>query len=208
MEAEVEKPPVRRAEDDLADGSTLVVDVAGGRVQARVIERVGPAQRHLLLRGEEELDPRVLAPFLEHAASRLEHDDDRGLVVRAEDGAARVADDPVLADDRLDRAFRRHRVQMGAEKHWRAAVAVRRREAAVDVARVTLEARGRVVLVPLEPQSGEVAGDAVSDRALVPGRARHGAQLQEEIDQGRRQRLLHAEILRACPGVSGRENGY
>ena len=66
-------------------GCALVVDEAGPCDEPRVVERVGAAERNLLLRREEELDPRVLALLLEHTSHRLEHDHDRGLVVRSED---------------------------------------------------------------------------------------------------------------------------
>ena len=59
VEAEVENAGVRRAEDDLADRRALVVDVARRRDEPRVVERVGAAERHLLLRREDELDPGV-----------------------------------------------------------------------------------------------------------------------------------------------------
>ena len=121
VEAEVEEPTVRRAEHDLADRRALVVHEAGRRDEPRVVERVGAAQRHLLLRREEELDAGVRRPSVEDPTGRLEHDDDRGLVVRAEDRPGRVAHDPVLADDRLDRPLGRDRVRVRAEEDRRAA---------------------------------------------------------------------------------------
>ena len=99
VEAEVEEAPVRRAEDDLADRRALVVDVAGLRVEPRVVEGLRAAQRDLLLRREDELDPRVRAVLAHDPPHGLEHDHDRGLVVGAEDRAGGVADDAVLADD-------------------------------------------------------------------------------------------------------------
>ena len=121
VEAEVEEPRVRRAEDDLADRRALVVHEAGRRDEPRVVERVRAAERDLLLRREEELDPRVLALLLEHAPHRLEHDHDRGLVVRAEDRSGGVAHDAVLADDRVDPRLGRHRVGVRAEEDRRPA---------------------------------------------------------------------------------------
>ena len=56
-------------------------------------------------------------------------------------------------------------------------------------------ARRRVVLVPVEPELGQVCADAVGDRALLPRRARDRAELEKEIDERRGQRLLHARIL-------------
>ena len=156
VEAEVEQPRVWRAEDDLADRRALVVDVAGRRDEARVVERIGAAERHLLLRREEQLDPGVLATLVEHATHPFEHRDDGRLVVGAEDRPAGVADDPVLSDDRVDRGLGRHRVRVRAEEDRRSVRAVRRRDAAVDVPGVAVELRRRVVLVPLEPQLREV----------------------------------------------------
>ena len=188
---------MRGAEDDLADRRALVVHEAGRRDEPRVVERVRAAERDLLLRREEELDSGVLATLVEDAANRLEHDDDRRLVVRAEDRPGGIADDAVLADDRVDPRLGRNRVRVRAEEDRRPAV-VRRRDAAVDVPRVAVEAAGGVVLVPLEPEVVEVRGDAVCDGALAPGRARKGAELEEEVDEGRRQGLLHGRILRRC----------
>ena len=62
---------MRRAEDDLADRRALVVDVARRRDESRVVERVGAAERHLLLRREEELDPRVLPTLVERRGAPL-----------------------------------------------------------------------------------------------------------------------------------------
>ena len=112
---------MRGAEDDLADRRALVVHEAGRRDEPRVVERVRAAERHLLLRREQELDPRVLAAFVEDAANRLEHDDDRRLVVRAEDRPGGIADDAVLADDRVDRRLGRNRVRVRAEEDRRPA---------------------------------------------------------------------------------------
>ena len=181
---------MRRAEDDLADRRALVVHVAGRRDEPRVVERVRPAQRNLLLRREEELDPRVLATLLEHAPHRLEHDDDRGLVVGAEDRAR-------------PRSARRRPRRRPARSPSRAAPcpcarrgrsacrrAVRGRDPAVDVPGVAAEASRGVVLVPVEAELVEVRGDPVGDRALPPGRARDRAELEEEVEEPRPQRLL------------------
>ena len=41
---------------------------------------------------------------------------------------------------------------------------------------------GRVVLLPREPEPVELGGHAVGDGTLLAGRARDGAQLEEEVD--------------------------
>ena len=184
---------MRRSEDDLAERRALVVDVPGGRHEPGVVERVRSSKRDLLLRREEKLDTCVAAPLSEHAPYRFEHHHDRGLVVGAEDRAGGVADDPVLVDHRIDRSLRRNGVRMCAQEDRRPLSTVRRRDAAVHVPGIAVQPRGGVVLVPLEPQVGQVGGDPVSDRALGAGRARHRAQLEEEVDERRRQRwLIHA----------------
>ena len=64
---------MRSAEDDVADRSGLVVDVANSSVQARVVERSGAEEPDLLLRREEQLDARVRPAFGEDAAGCIEH---------------------------------------------------------------------------------------------------------------------------------------
>jgi hypothetical protein len=59
----------------------------------------------------------VRAALLEQAAHGVEHHDDRGLVVGAENRAGRVADDVVLPDDGLDRGLRRDRVGVSAQEN-------------------------------------------------------------------------------------------
>ena len=55
------------------------------------------------------------------------------------------------------------------------------------------------VLVPLEADRVELARDPVGHGPLLPGRARDRAELEEEVDDARRQlRLLHGAILRAA----------
>ena len=115
----------------------------------------------------------------EHAPDALEHRDDGGLVVAAEDRRAAVAHDPVL-DDRLDRVDRRHRVEVGAEEE-RLAVP-RRLERDVDVPHRRADGRAGVVLVRVEPEIAEIAEDAVGDGALLAGRARDGGELEEEVE--------------------------
>jgi hypothetical protein len=132
----------------------------------------------------------VLPPFLEDASRRLEHDDHRGLVVGAEDRAGRVPNHAVLADAGVDRRLRRHRIRVCAEED-RCPSSIRRREAAVDVPGIAVETHGCVVLVPLQPELREVGGDSVGHRALLPRRARERTELEEEVDERRRQRLLH-----------------
>ena len=106
VEAHLHRVGVRRAEDDLADRSRLVVDVADPGVQLPLVEGRRSVQPDLLLRGEEELDPSVRTVLREHPANRLEHDRDRRLVVGAENRPRGVADDAVL-EHRLDGTLRR-----------------------------------------------------------------------------------------------------
>ena len=123
-------------------------------------------QPDLLLRREEQLDARVRprSSTSRRAASIIA--DDRGLVVGAEDRAAGVADDPVL-DDRLDRRRRRDGVEVGAEEERRPPSAVGRDPA--EEVPASSRSRAGVVLVDVEPERAELGGDAVGDRALLPG---------------------------------------
>jgi hypothetical protein len=70
----------------------------------------------------------MLAPLLEDTPHRLEHHDDRSLVVAAEDRAGAVPDDAVVAHDGLDRGNRRDCVGVRAEEDRHAACVVRRRD--------------------------------------------------------------------------------
>ena len=137
----------------------------------------------------------------EKPSGRLEHDDDRGLVVRAEDRSRGVADDAVL-DDRLDRRLGRDGVRVRAEEDRRSVSAVRRGQAAEDVSGIAVEHRRRVILVPLEPETGEVTTDPVRDRPLLPRRARHRAQLEEEIEERRGQLRLDGVHVAKVQGVT------
>ncbi len=107
----------------------------------------------------------------ENAARTFEHRDDRGLVVGAEDRAARVPDDAVVAEDRLERPVGRNRVQVRAEEERRSLRL--RLDARIDVA--------EVVLVRLEAEVAQIARDGVRDGALVAGWARDGGELQKEV---------------------------
>ena len=174
------------AEDDLADRRRLVVDVADPRPQAAVVEGVGAEQPDLLLRREEQLDARMRPVLGEHAARRLEHRGDGGLVVAAEDRRSGVADDPVL-DDRLELVGRRHRVEMGAEEH-RLAVG-RGLEGDVDVAHRRADARPGLVLVGPQAAVPEVGGHTVGDLPLLAGRARDACELDEQVKHFGRHRV-------------------
>ena len=144
--------------------------------------------------------PAWLAPLLDHASYRFEHHHDCGLVVGAEDRAGGVADDPVLVDHGVDRGLGRNGVGVRAQEDRRPPGPVRRRDAAVHVPGVAVQPRGGVVLVPLEPQVGQVGGDPVGDDALAAGRARHRAELEEELDERGGQRLLiHAGSIATRP---------
>src|SRR5215212_1248329 len=115
VEGELERQRRWCPEDDLADRRRLVVDVPDARLQPGMVERARAEQADLLLRREEQLDPRVRASLGEHAPRRLEHRDDRGLVVGAEDRRAGVAND-TLVDDGVDIVRRGDRVEVGAEE--------------------------------------------------------------------------------------------
>src|SRR5205814_4742978 len=99
-------------------------DVADLGVQALMVERRRAEESDLLFRSEEELDAAVRAALGERTPGPFEHRRDGGLVVRAEDGAARVAHDTVL-DHRLERPLRGHGVEVRAEEDRSAAVAAR-----------------------------------------------------------------------------------
>ena len=78
-----------------------------------------------------------MGPILgDHPPRGVQHRRDRGLVVRAEDRAAGVADDAVV-DDGLNRSLRRNRVQVGAEEERRSLS--RSVDPAEEVARVRVD---------------------------------------------------------------------
>src|SRR2546430_14454503 len=69
------------------------------------------------LRREDELEAGVRAALGKRASGRVEHRRDRGLVVAAEDRAARVPNDAVVYD-RFERAVGRHGVEVRrSEEH-------------------------------------------------------------------------------------------
>ena len=105
----------------------------------------------------------------EHAARRLEHRHDRGLVVAAEDRPARVPHDPVL-DDRLDRVGGRDGVEVRAEEERLARRG--RLERDVEVAHRRADSGPGAVLVGPQAAVREVADHAIGDRALLARRAR------------------------------------
>ena len=168
---------VRRAEDDLADRRGLVVHVAEVGVQAIVVERRDADQSDLLLGREDELDAGMRPALGEHAADRLEHAGDSRLVVGAEDRPARVADDAVL-DDRLERAGRRHGVEVRAEEQRHPFG--RRLEPRVDVSHRAVDLRAGAVLVRREPQVAQIAEHDIGDGALLARRARQCSELEKE----------------------------
>src|SRR5439155_25885606 len=59
VEADLQRVRVGSAEDDLADRSRLVVDVAHPSPELFLVERSGAVQPYLFLGREEELDPSV-----------------------------------------------------------------------------------------------------------------------------------------------------
>ena len=171
---------VRRAENHVSDRGRLVVDVADACLQALVVECRRTEQADLFLRREQELDSAVRTVLREHTASALEHRGDGGLVVRAEDRAAGVANDAVL-DHRFERALRRNRVEVRAEKDRHAAVAVRL-DPAVEIPHRGTDGGSCIVLVDDQAELPQVPGDRIGNETLLAGRARQRGQLGEEVD--------------------------
>ena len=146
-----------------------------------MVERARAEQADLLLRREEELDAGVRASLLDDPARGLDHRDDGRLVVGAEDRPAGVPDDAVLADDGLERALRRHRVEVRAEEDRRAAP-VAAGQAAEQVPDRRVDLRARVVLLDVEAERPQLGDHAVGDRTLLAGRARDRGELEKEVE--------------------------
>ncbi len=127
-----------------------------------------PDEPDLLHRREQELDARVRPPLLHDPPRRLDHHGQRRLVVGAEDRPARVADDAVLAHDRLELAVEGDGVEVRAQEDRHAPVGAPG-QPAEDVARGRADRRAGAVLVPLEPHRVELARDPVRDGPLLPG---------------------------------------
>jgi hypothetical protein len=181
VEADGQRTLERRTQDHVADRSGLVVDEAELCLERRVVERARAEQAHLLLGREEELDACVRASLLDDPARGLDHGDDRRLVVGAEDRPACVPDDAVLADDGLERALRRHRVEVRAEEDRRPA-SVATGQATEQVADRRIDLRAGVVLPDLEPERPQLGDHAVGDRTFLAGRARDRGELEEEVE--------------------------
>ena len=121
-------------------------------------------------------------PLLDDPARRLDHRHDRRLVVGAENRPARVPHDPVLAEDRLERALRRHRVEVRAEEDRRAAFGAAGEPAEQVPIVEPIAAPPR--LRRRRGRRPQLSGDTVCDVALLPRRARQRAQLGEEVEDG------------------------
>src|ERR687887_786257 len=132
---------------------------------------------------------------LDEPCGSLEQRGDGGFVVGPEDRPTAVSDDLVLADDGLQRALRRHGVQVRTEEQGRAGHAVPRRDTSEDVPYRRTDPRARLVLVWLEPERLQVVEHAVCDRPFLPGRARQRRQLEEEREHVRCPTGSHAGIL-------------
>ena len=185
---------VRRAEDHLADRPGLVVDVADPGGEAASSRTPAAPRRPTSSFGVKRSSrPACGTPLLDHPPGGLDHRDDRGLVVGAEDRAAGVPDDAVL-DDRLDRAGRRHGVHVRAEEERRPLGG--RLEPGVEVAGVRADLRAGAVLVDLEPEAAQLRGDAVGDRALLARRRRQRGEVEEEVEHAHRGAML--DQLRRC----------
>ena len=182
VEAHRQRAPVGRAHDHLADRRRLVVDEAELGLELRVVEGARAEKADLLLLREQQLDAGMRPAFGDDPPRRLDHRDDGRLVVRAEDRSRGVPDDAVR-DDRLERALRRHGVEMRTEEDRRTAVQPSR-QPAQQVARVGVDPGPGVVLLDLEAQRAQLGGDAIGDRALVSRWTGDRAELREEIEGG------------------------
>ena len=163
---DVDRGLVRRAEDHVADRRRLVEDVADVRNEALVVERRRAFEAHFLHRREQELEPRVRALLAEDPPRRLEHHGDRRLVVGAKDGPPCVPDDALIVDHGLDRVLGRDGVEVRAQEERRAVGG--RLETCVEVPHRRADACAGVVLVDVEREIAQVAGDRVGDRPLLP----------------------------------------
>ena len=169
----------------------MVVDIADPRAQPFVVEGLRAAKADLFLGREEELDAAVGTVLGDDPPRRLEHHRDGRLVVGAEDRAARVPDDAVL-DHGLDRTLRRNRVKVGAEEQGRSLAA--RLDPGEQVADRRVDPGTRVVLVDRQCERAQIVDHPVGDCTLLPGRARHTCELEEELgDLG--QPVLHGPDL-------------
>ena len=171
VEAHLERLGVRRAQDDVSDRRSLVVDIPDRCVEPLLVERRSAQQPDLLLRGEQQLDAGMRPVLRQHASSALQHRSDGRLVVGAEDRPAGVPDD-ALVDHRLQPALRRNRVEVRAEEDRRAAAVPARLDAAVQVPHVRADRRAGVVFLDGQAEVAQVARDRVGNRALLTGRAR------------------------------------
>ena len=128
---------------------------------------------------------------------RLEHHDHGRLVVRAEDGATGVANDPLLVDHGLERPVRGNGVEMGAEEDRRSLTAPPG-QAAEDVPHRRADDRSGPVLVPGEADVVELGDHPVGDGPLLPRRARDRAELEEQAENVA-QRAASTATARPCP---------
>ena len=86
----------------------------------------------------------------------------------------------------------------GERRRGSASPPVVTRDPAEDIP-LAVEPPGGVVLVPLQPQVGRGTPRRDRRRRAPPGWARERAELEEEVDEWRGQRLLHGRILRRAP---------
>ena len=120
----------------------------------------------------------MLTAVLEQPRRRLQHRRDRRLVVGAEDRAAGVPDEAVLADHRLEPPLQRDGVEVRAQEERRARRAVPL-DPAEDVPDLGADLRPRVVLAGLQPERGKVLEHAVGDGPLLPRRTRDRREREE-----------------------------
>ena len=213
VEADEHRALVGRAHDHVADRRRLVVDEAELGLELREVEGAGADQADLLLRREEELDARVRPALLDDPARRLDHRHDRRLVVRAEDRPAGVPDDAVLADDGLERALRRHGVEVRAEEDRRPALDAAR-QAAEQVPDRRADRRAGVVLVDLEPERAQLARSTRSATARsspgglgIAASSRKRRQHVRDGDCGRKMYLLECGSRRAADSSNSARRG-
>ena len=180
MKANLHRARVRRAEDDAADRGGLVVHVADAGVQPLLVEGGGPEQADLLFRREEQLDAPMRSVLGEHTACTLEHRRDGRFVVGPENRAGSVSDHSVVVDHGLDRRRGRHGVEMSAQEDR--STAVRRLQAAVEIADVRAHDVARLILVDGEAEVAQVADNRIGDCTFVARRARQSSQFGEEVD--------------------------
>ena len=146
-------------------------------MQAIVVERRVPISPTSSLGVKTSSMPACGRPSASTRRTASSIADDSRFVVGAEDRPARVADDAVV-DDGLERAGRRHGVEVRAEEERRPFR--RRLEPRVDVSHRRADRRTCAVLVRREAEIAQIAEHDIGDGALLARRARQRGQLEKE----------------------------